>query len=97
MIENLIWKGSDYKAQRNKIFFNPPIRETWHNKALFKWITRWVIAWIELWEFTTAKQDFISDCIRDEKILPLFMWKVLKYNLEDAGLSWALKGLQITY
>jgi hypothetical protein len=28
MIENLIWKGSDYKAQRNKIFFNPPIRET---------------------------------------------------------------------
>jgi len=35
-IENLMWKGSDYKAQRKNIFFNPPIRETGQNKALFK-------------------------------------------------------------
>jgi len=27
-IENIIWKGSDYKAQRSNIFFNPPIRES---------------------------------------------------------------------
>ena len=27
-IENIMWKGSDYKAQREKIFFCPPIRES---------------------------------------------------------------------
>ncbi len=96
-IENLMWKGSDYKAQRSNIFFNPPIRETGHNKALFKWITRGVIAGIELWEFTNTKQDFIADCVRDEKILPLFMGKILKYNLEDAGLVGNIKELKIIY
>lgn len=35
-IENLMWRGSDYKAQRDKIFFCPPIRESGQNKALFK-------------------------------------------------------------
>jgi hypothetical protein len=35
-IENLIWKGSDYKAQRDNIFFCPPVRESGQNKALFK-------------------------------------------------------------
>ena len=39
-IENLMWRGSDYKAQRDKIFFCPPIRESGENKALFKGITR---------------------------------------------------------
>lgn len=39
-IENLMWKGSDYKAMREKIFFCPPIRESGQNKALFKGITR---------------------------------------------------------
>lgn len=47
-IENLIWKGSDYKAQREKIFFNPPVRESGQNKALFKGITRGVIAGIDV-------------------------------------------------
>lgn len=51
-IENLIWKGSDYKAMREKIFFCPPIRESGENKALFKGITRGVIAGIEI------SQDF---------------------------------------
>jgi len=97
MIENLIWKGSDYKAQRSKIFFNPPIRETGHNKALFKWITRGVIAGIELWDFTLEKQDYISMCVKEEKILALFMGKVLKYNLEDAGLVGNIKELRIVY
>jgi len=26
-IENLMWRGSDYKRMQNKIFFLPPIRE----------------------------------------------------------------------
>ena len=96
-IENLMWRGSDYKAQREKIFFCPPIRESWQNKAIFKWITRGVIAWIELWEFTPEKQIFIWDCIRQEKILPLHMGKVLKYNLEDIGLWWKIGEFKIKY
>ena len=96
-IENLMWKWSDYKAQRENIFFNPPIRESGQNKALFKWITRGTIAGIELWEFTDDKQEFIGKCIRDEKILLLHMWKVLKYNLEDIGLEWERKELQVKY
>jgi hypothetical protein len=47
-IENLMWRGSDYKAQRDAIFFCPPIRESGQNKAIFKGITRGVIAGIEL-------------------------------------------------
>lgn len=27
-IENLMWRGSDYKAMREKIFFCPPVRES---------------------------------------------------------------------
>ncbi len=96
-IENLMWKGSDYKAQRDKIFFCPPVRESGQNKALFKWITRWVIAGIELWEFTPEKQEFIWDCIRGEKILPLYMWSVLKYNLQEVWLTGKVKELQIKY
>lgn len=89
--ENLMWRGSDYKAQREKIFFNPPIRESGQNKALFKGITRWVIAWIELWEFTSEKQEFIGECVRNEKILPLHMGRILKYNLEQIWL-WGARG-----
>jgi len=96
-IENLMWKGSDYKAQRKNIFFNPPIRETGQNKALFKWITRGVIAGIELWEFTPEKQEFIAECVREEKILPLFMGKILKYNVEQAGLEWDMHELHVWY
>jgi len=96
-IENLMWKGSDYKAQWKKIFFCPPIRESGQNKALFKWITRWVIAGIELWEFTSEKQQFIWNCVRGEKILPLQMWKVLRYNLEDAWLRGEIWELKVRY
>ena len=96
-IENLMWRGSDYKAQRDNIFFCPPIRESGQNKAIFKGITRWVIAEIELWEFTPEKQEFIWDCIRGEKVLPLHMWKVLKYNLEEIWLDGNIKELQVEY
>lgn len=96
-IENLMWRGSDYKRMREALFFNPPIRESWQNKAIFKWITRWVIAGIELWEFTPEKQEFIADCIRGEKILPIHMGKVLKYNLEDIGFEGSIEELKVQY
>ncbi len=96
-IENLIWKWSDYKSQWSKIFFCPPIRESGQNKALFKGITRGVIAGIELWEFTNEKQIFIGDCIRQEKILPIHMAKVLKYNLEDMGILWGTQSMCVSY
>ena len=35
-IENLMWKGSDYKRMRSAIFFNPPVRESGQTKAMFK-------------------------------------------------------------
>lgn len=96
-IENLMWRGSDYKAQREKIFFCPPVRESGQNKALFKWITRWVIAGIELGDFTEEKQAFIAECIRGEKILALHMWKVLKYNLEELWYNWDIAKLELSY
>lgn len=96
-IENLMWRGSDYKAMRGKLFLNPPIRESGQNKAIFKWITRGVIAGVELWEFTPEKQEFISDCIRQEKILPIHMGKVLKYNLEDIGFKGEVGELKVEY
>ncbi len=99
-IENLIWKGSDYKAQRENIFFCPPIRESGQNKALFKGVTRGVIAGIDIspdsWESGIA-QKFIWDCIRNEKILPLHMWKVLKYNIEEIWLKGEHDTLEIVY
>jgi len=36
-------------------------------------------------------------CVKEEKILALFMGKVLKYNLEDAGLVGNIKELRIVY
>lgn len=96
-IENLMWRGSDYKAQRDKIFFNPPIRESGQNKALFKGITRGVIAGIELGDFTNEKREFIRNCILTEKILPLHMGKVLKYNLKQRGFNGEVGELQIEY
>lgn len=45
-IQNLMWKGSDYKRMGEKIFFNPPIRESGQVKAMFAGINRGVIAGI---------------------------------------------------
>jgi len=80
-IENIMWKWSDYKRMRDKIFFNPPIRESGQVKALFKWINRWVIAWVNIWKITKEKEDFLSNCILEEKILPITFAKVMNYNL----------------
>lgn len=96
-VENLIWRGSDYKAQKDAIFFNPPVRESGQNKAIFKGITRGVIAGIELGDFSGQTQEFIGNCVREEKILPLHMGKVLLYNLLDIGLTWTKKDLEISY
>ena len=99
-IENLIWKGSDYKAQREKIFFNPPVRESGQNKALFKGITRGVIAGIDIsdtvWNSGQAK-SFFTECIVSEKILALNLAKVLRYNLEDLGISGDLREMRVSY
>lgn len=99
-IENLIWKGSDYKAQRENIFFNPPVRESGQNKALFKGITRWVIAGIEIspdsWKSGLAER-FFTECITTEKILPLNLAKVLKYNIEEVGVRGDIREMRVEY
>jgi hypothetical protein len=59
-----------------------------------------VIAGIEIspdsWGSGLAEQ-FIWECIRGEKILPLFMGSVLKYNLEEIWLAGEVGELEIMY
>ena len=96
-IENLIWKWSDYKRMRKDIFYIPPIRESWENKAMFKWINRGVIAWINIDNFSDDINLFLWNCVREEKILPLTLSKLLKYNLADIWFTWIEKDLIINY
>ena len=87
-IENIMWRGSDYKAMWKKIFFNPPIRESWEVKNMFKWINRGVTAWIFIENFDEEKKDFLQEELKQEHILPITMAKVLNYNLADFWFSW---------
>lgn len=96
-IENIMWKGSDYKRMWEKIFFHPPVRESWEVKAMFKWINRWVIAGIYIKNKTPEVLGFISDCVRNEKILPLTLAKLLKYNLANRGFNGIDRELIIKY
>lgn len=96
-IENIIWKWSDYKSQRSKIFFNPPIRESWQVKSMFKWINRWVIAWIHISEYSDEIIDFLWFFLKWEKILALTLSKLLISNLEDIWFKWEKKELIIEY
>jgi len=96
-IENIIWKWSDYKAQRSKIFFNPPIRESWQVKAMFKWINRGVIAWIHILDFDSQIEDYLWNCIRNENILSLTLSKVLYFNLLEVWFIWNKKELIVKY
>lgn len=96
-IENLMWKWSDYKRMRDKIFFNPPIRESGQVKAMFKWINRWVIAGIHISNFDESIEEFLWDCVRQEKILSLTFWKILSYNLLQIWFLWNKKELIINY
>lgn len=96
-IENLIWRWSDYKANWKNIFYIPPVRESWQNKAMFKWINRWIISWIHIKEYTTKNIDFLQDAIKKEQILPITLSKVLMYNPSDIGFKWKIKSLYINY
>jgi dihydroorotase-like cyclic amidohydrolase len=96
-IENIIWKWSDYKAYRDKIFFNPPIRESWQVKALFKWINRWVVSWIYIKKMDEKIESFLSEQITGEHILPLTFSRVLNYNYIDIWIFWEKKEIDITY
>jgi hypothetical protein len=96
-IENIIWKGSDYKRMWSAIFFNPPIRESGQVKAMFKWINRGVTAGIYIENKSPEVLEFLSNCVREEKILPLTLSKLLKYNLLSRGFNWVDTELIIEY
>lgn len=96
-IENLMWRGSDYKSMWEKIFFNPPIRESWQVKAMFKWINRGVIAWIYIKDFWDKEQIFLNEQLNTEHILPITLSRVLNYNLGDIWFNWDEKDLVLWY
>lgn len=96
-IENIMWKGSDYKRMWKKIFFNPPVRESWQVKSMFKSINRGSMAGIYIEEKTEEIEKFLSECVVTEKILPLTFAKLLKYNGEEIGFSWNTSELVIEY
>ena len=97
-IENLIWRWSDYKANWKKIFFIPPVRESWQNKAMFKWINRGSIASIFIKNFEDLENiKFLEKCIIEENILPITFAKVLNYNLQEIWFYREEKGLIVNY
>lgn len=97
-IENLMWKGSDYKAMRDKIFFCPPIRESWEVKAMFKGINRWVTAGIEFTDIASQEVlEFLETSMKNEKILPITLARVLGINEKESGLEGQDKELILEY
>lgn len=96
-IENLMWRGSDYKRMQKQIYFIPPIREAWLTKAMFKWVNRGVIAGIYIKEFSLEKKEFLEKCVLEEHILPLTLAKVLCYNCEEIGFEWEKEIFHIHY
>lgn len=96
-IENLMWKWSDYKRMKDKIFFIPPPRESSQNKAMYKGITRWVTAWIYINNFWEEEKNFLEKLIKEEKVLPLQLSKILNYNLSEIWFAWTEKDLVIEY
>jgi hypothetical protein len=90
-IENLIWRGSDYKRMWKKIFFLPPIREAGLTKSMFKGINRWVIAGIHIKNLNDEVKEFFQKCVIEEHILPLTLGKVLQYHMLDAWFEWTEK------
>ncbi len=92
-IENLIWRWSDYKSQKDKIFFIPPIREAWQTKAMFKWINRWVTMSIFIDKLSLLKTDFLRNCLINEHVLSQTLSKVLYYNLIDRWFDWEAEEL----
>lgn len=98
-LENLMWKWSDYKAMREKIFFNPPIRESGQVRAMFKGINRGVTAWIYMWDKDNylEYEKFLSKCVREEKILAITLAKILRFNLEEVWFVGKNKELIVDY
>lgn len=97
-IQNLMWRWSDYKRLASKIFFNPPIRESWQVKAMFKGINRWVIAGIYIEEnISLDYKDFLEDAIRKEHILPITLAKNLNYNLQEVWFKGEKSNLVFSY
>lgn len=87
-IENIMWRGSDYKRMGKKLFVCPPIREAWEVKNMYKWINRGVIAGIYFSEINFDISDFLQTQIQEEHILALTLWKLLKYNYEQIGFEY---------
>jgi len=96
-IENLIWKGSDYKRMGEEIFFLPPIRSASETKAMFTGINRWVIAHIHIPHFSKEILTFLENCIRNESILPLTLAKVLSYHVQDIGIAKQTQEINLSY
>ena len=96
-IENLMWKWSDYKSLWNKIFFNPPIRESWQVKSMFKWINRWLIAWVYISNFDEKIKFFFKKKIKEKNILAITLAKILNYNLIQIGFKWKQEEFILEY
>lgn len=96
-IENLMWRWSDYKRMWKEIFFVPPIREAWLTKAMFKWINRGVTASIFIEKIDANKINFLKNCLLEEHILSLTLWKVLYYNLKDIWFEWEKIEFEVEY
>lgn len=96
-IENLMWRGSDYKRMWKEIFFNPPIRESGEVKAMFKWVNRWVTAWIFIDDFNKERKIFLTEEVLSEHIPVMLLAKVLSFNMIDIWLVWEEKDFVIEY
>jgi hypothetical protein len=96
-VENLMWRGSDYKRMWKKIFFCPPIREAGQVKNLFRGINRWSLAGIIIENLTEEVQNFLEFVVLEEHILPLHLGRVLKYNFEDLDFSWEVTSTTVAF
>ncbi|PID86314.1 hypothetical protein CSB08_00945 [Candidatus Gracilibacteria bacterium] len=96
-IENIMWKGSDYKRMGDKIFFNPPIRESGQVKAMYKGINKGIISNIYFKKLENEHKNFLEKLIKEEHLLGITLAKLLKYNLEDIGFKGKNSELVINY
>jgi hypothetical protein len=96
-IENIMWRGSDYKRLGKSIFRNPPIREAGQVKALFKGINRGVIAGLAIEKMSDEIKDFLQNQLLEEHILALTLGKILSYNLQDIGFFGKIEELKIKF
>jgi len=96
-VENLIWKGSDYKRMGEKIFFLPPIRSAGETKAMYKGINRGVTAHIHIPHFSEDIRIFLENCVKNEHILPLTLGKVLHHHVKNMGIESGKREIDIFY